>query len=559
MVIKRRKICRKTTNPIKEGRVLDIAPGWTFSLECKAHGTYTFDFSSLRSSGREDLAAHMRNALYSLRHQVVGKTLYEYWRALPVFWDFIDAMEGNGLRITQLKQIDRKVIDLFLSWQRQQVVTDKRRKNIGEPWSIGTQRANFKNLKSLLKNRQIYVPDSISPDLKFPTNPFPNANRIATTRREYSLSEQERIVAACNTDLERIYEGQWGETQGMLLTVHLIVLALGTGRNVQSLLDLRRDCLKPHPVEGREILVTIKRRGYSTHRTSLRAESEPREKATNTIPTSISGYIRSLLELTVPLLPSARPGDRDFILLYRTEDPNRRAGRVVRLTNTMLFTNLKKFVSLHNLRDDQGDLLVLNLARLRPTFGTNIYYRSGGDIIKTARALGHASIETASRHYVNIRSESEKNFSLTQAAMVGWITSADEKKAQQLASDRRIPLKDASQLLQGGYNTVVARCANPFRENGKICGKFMRCFNCPSMVVFEDDLYRLFSFYYKLLSEGHKIAPHHWGKTYGWVIQRINEQIAPQFDQVIVEEAKLRARENPHPAWSILKLSEEAE
>ncbi|VFT26921.1 Uncharacterised protein [Pseudomonas aeruginosa] len=84
------------------------------------------------------------------------------------------------------------------------------------------------------------------------------------------------------------------------------------------------------------------------------------------------------------------------------------------------------------------------------------------------------------------------------------------QKATALAADGRIPLQNVHELLSGGYNTVVARCKNPFREGGEVCGKYMVCFRCPQMVVFEDDLWKMFSFYNKLLAERNKIAPHHW-------------------------------------------------
>jgi hypothetical protein len=163
--------------------------------------------------------------------------------------------------------------------------------------------------------------------------------------------------------------------------------------------------------------------------------------------------------------------------------------------------------------------------------------------------LGHSDPQITARLYAKTPPEAERNHAFIGQSMVDWITSQDVTKATMLAADQYIPLHNAQELLSGGYNTVLARCKNPFRENEEICGKYMVCFKCPSMIVFQDDLYRLFSFYYKLLAERIKIASHHWIKTYSWVIKVIDEQIAPQFDSIVVEEAKRQARENPHPAW----------
>ena len=110
-------------------------------------------------------------------------------------------------------------------------------------------------------------------------------------------------------------------------------------------------------------------------------------------------------------------------------------------------------------------------------------------------------------------------------------------------------MQDIQDLLSGGYNTGIARCRNPFRENESVCRKFFACFTCPSMIVFEDDLWRLFSFYYRLLSKQAKITLPQWLKTYGPIIHRIDTDIASQFPVDKVEAARLRARQDPHPTW----------
>jgi len=213
-----------------------------------------------------------------------------------------------------------------------------------------------------------------------------------------------------------------------------------------------------------------------------------------------------------------------------------------------LRNGLRDFVHRHKLQDDRGEELKLNLARLRPTFATNLY-RLTRDLRKVQQALGHSNPQITARLYAKTPPEAERNHAFIGQSMVDWLTSQEESKAMKLADDQHISLHDAKELLSGGYNTVIARCKNPFRENEVICGKNMACFKCPSMIVFQDDLYRLFSFYYKLLAERFKIASHHWIKTYGWVIKVIDEQIVPQFDPLVVEAAKRQARENPHPAW----------
>jgi hypothetical protein len=69
------------------------------------------------------------------------------------------------------------------------------------------------------------------------------------------------------------------------------------------------------------------------------------------------------------------------------------------------------------------------------------------------------------------------------------------------------------------------------------------------MMVFEDDLWRLFSFYFRLLSERSKLKTDHWMQTYAPIIRRIDQDIAPLFPQDIVTAARTKAKSDPHPTW----------
>jgi hypothetical protein len=191
---------------------------------------------------------------------------------------------------------------------------------------------------------------------------------------------------------------------------------------------------------------------------------------------------------------------------------------------------------------------VLNVARLRPTFAHELYRRTR-DIRIVQQALGHASAETTARRYAGPPLEAERNHAIVLEAMVCQFTRMEVDGKTLLAADGQIPMEDVPDILSGGYSTGIARCRNPFRDNGTVCAKFFSCFSCPSMIVFEDDLWRLFSFYYGLLQERPKISPMQWLKTYGPIIRRIDADIAPQFPAGKVEEARLRAQRDPHPTW----------
>ncbi|WP_370678460.1 integrase [Comamonas sp. GB3 AK4-5] len=556
-MIGKKRVIRKVTAVTLEGTVVDLPPSWCFTIRCQHHGEIRFDFPPWRQGGREELAIHVRDAIWSMRHELVGITLQGIFQQLSTyFWPFLDELEKSNYAVFRLSQIDEATFREFLAWLERRIATVG--KTAGQPLSLSAKKNAYTALKTVLINRMKKEPDSVNTQLRFPKSPFPNINRLVPKRTSYSKSEQSRIIAACNQDLKRIHSPQSGELlpPAQVLAVHLIVLALATGRNFQGLLELRRDSLKPHPLKDREILITEKRRGGSTQVTSYRAQ-EVNQKAEQdqvlTIPTTVGSHFRWLADFTRSVSDEALFEDRDLVFLWRVPYTGRhpkstRQGRINRFTQVDARNAIADFVVRHELVDDHGERLLFSVARCRPTFGTNLYALTR-DIRKVQLAMGHASAETTARHYVSLPAVAERDHVFVGQAMVGWVTSASEAKATALAADGKIPLQNVRELLSGGYNTAVARCMNPFREGEEVCGKYMVCFKCPQMVVFEDDLWKMFSFYNKLLAERNKIAPHHWVKTYGWVIKTIDNDIATQFPADIVEAAKNKAKVTPHPAW----------
>lgn len=549
MAIRRKRVDRNTHIDLTpEKQVIDLPPGWAFTIRCVHSGAeYHFDFASHRARSREPLAEQMRDAIWSLRFVSAGKSLMTYFNSgIRCLWLFLDDLEQSGQVVTTLEQIDRQIIMQFVAWLALQTV--QYGKNKGLPWSVSACSAAYRNVKSLLTNRRQHVPESINPNLNFPKNPYPNSNRRIPRREGYSAGEQERIISACGTDLARFNTDPDALSSHQILAVHAVITVLTCGVNMTPLLEMQRDSLRSF-LPDRDLLVLGKRRGYTTRTISL-PKNTPEETATP-VAKMVGDYLRQLQQYTERFISDADEADRPFVFLCRLADvtSSRRRGSVVRFDEVQARNALKSFVNRHALLDDQGKPLKLSIARLRPTFALNYYLRHR-DLRKLQQALGHSSIHLTLQRYIPpVTPEAVRNHAFIGQAMVGWATSRDETLAIRLAADGEIPLRNATELIAGGYNTSIARCRNPFREADQVCGKFLACFRCPSMVVFEDDLYRLYSFYFRLLAERPKIPPHQWMKTFGPVIRTIDEQIAVQFDVAIVAEARQQARSTPHPAW----------
>ncbi len=549
MAIRRPKLDRKVAEIAQPNSSDERAPDWSFTIHCPYEGDLVFDFNPYRRSARDDLAGHMRDAFWSMRYERVGRSLLSYdSHGLHVFWRFLDGLEISSEAVTRLDQINRALIVRFLAWLDMQ--RSSRGPTCGLPLSLSAKRASFNHLKALLSNRQRYAPSCVSPELSFPRNPFPYTNRLTPKRESYSAAEQKAIIGALNTDLRRIHdEGGDALPALQVLVAHMMVLALAAGWNLQTLIELRRDSLRDHPLSDRKLFVTVKRRGASRHAVSVAdgvSSTDPPGGA-SPVPATVANHFRFLCDFTESLVADAQARDRDCAFLWRVPRLER-AGQVVRLNATRISNALLAFRNRHDLRDDRGRPLRLGIARMRPTMATELYRRTR-DIRKVQQALGHASALTTAKHYADKPLEAERDHAFVLDSMVSRLTRLDIEGKVMVAADGEIPSSDVRELLSGGYNTGIARCRNPFRSDDNVCQKYFTCFRCPNFCVFEDDLWRLFSFYERLIAERPKINPAHWMKTYGPIVRRIDAEIAPLFPADKVEAARHLAKASPHPTW----------
>ena len=550
--IKRKQIDRKVDLVIRNNKPVDLPPDWKFTIPTERFGPLTFDFNPLRENGRDDLAMHFRDALWSLRRQS-GRTLKGYWKSgIMPFWRFLNCLEADGSPVTRLAQVDHRLLNLYIDWLGQQICVSGKRK--GKILKSTSRRSSYYYLKGFLINCRRRVPTAVAPDFTLPANPFPHSHRSVEDPTPYSDTEHEGIVNALHSDLTLFHSGRWEEPEHQVLAMHLLSFALLSGRNLQPLLDLKRgeQSVKDSVVPGRVLLSTEKYRGPSRHVSSYE-KSIQHEDFDSLVPADFEAHFESLCQHTEPLMKDAAPEDRDCVFLYRVTQRERK-GRVIRWDASLVNAVLKMFAKRHDLVDDQGNPLAPSVSRIRVTFGTRLYERTR-DLLQTSRALGHSSVDITRQRYVGQTPEARRNFSIVVRAMPGWATSKDKRKAIELSKQLEISLDTARNLLEGGFNNLTSRCSTPFEKEGKRCQGWWSCLDeggCPSAVVFEDDLYRLYSMYFCVLSLRKRYGEYLWIKLYGNIISVVDNVISPRFDIEAVESAKKMARENPHPAWKNL-------
>ena len=435
-------------------------------------------------------------------------------------------------RPLQLADITRATVDGYLLFLR-----DKGN-------SPASQRTIYSYTKSILQalGRRSFITLIPSGDeATFPRNPFPNVSREPRGEQPLTTAQRKAFTVAVKTAVQPLFTDD-AEPSGPLLAYALLVVALHTGRNTTPLLEMPTDCLRPHPKDGTEFLVLYKRRGHSTTKVALRAHStvDRLVESTPTLRPTIAQLIRRVIDLTSALRNEAPADIRDRIWLYRSRYPDVSYGRVTSLTFSSLGDAIGKLVTRYQLRDDDGKPMRINVSRLRKTFVNRVHEILDGDIVATALAAGN-SPPTAARHYLRPGEDAQKNWRFLGTALV------QELLTRTLGATDRTPVGRCSNNRTGEYAP---------KRDGAVCQSFLNCLRCRNYVVTGDDLWRLYSFYWRVLRERAHIDKRRWQRHLGHIPRLIERDVIDAglankaFTQADVNAARERARCDPHPFWA---------
>jgi hypothetical protein len=408
-----------------------------------------------------------------------------------------------------------------------------------------TQKSHYTMTKAVLLvlGRRGLIPLVTSGDeATFPPNPFPNNSR--KTRGETALSKRERQALA--VALRQAIKPIWGDdtaVTGELLALALLVVALHTGRNTTPLLEMDRDCLRPHPKDNTVFLVLWKRRGYNTSKVALRAASSaaPLLESTPSVRTNVERLIRRVMALTEPLDAEAPDDLKGRVWLYHARG-GKALGHITALSAEMLARATNRLVADYGLIDIDGKPMRLNISRLRKSFANRIFELTDGDLATTAAALGN-TLKVADQHYLAPGEEARRNWQFMGEVLVQEL----------LTRTIGTTYKD----------TPMGRCADPVngqyapKREGATCMNFMNCLRCQHYAVTAEDLYKLFSFYFRVLAERSRMDKRRWAREYAHIPRLIEHYIVAEglrrgtFKAAAVEAARERARTLPHPFWSV--------
>lgn len=436
---------------------------------------------------------------------------------------------ANG-RPMRLTDITRDTIDSYLLFLRDQgIATDSQRTAYSYTKSV---------LQALGRRGLVHVIERGS-EATFPSNPFPGSTRGGKGERPLSATEKKAFTLAVRTAVQPLF-GEDAEPTATLAAYALLVVALHTGRNTTPLLEMPMNCLRAHPKEGIEFLVVFKRRGYSSTKVALRASNSVMRvvESTPTLRSTVAGLIRRVLALTAGLRREAPEDIRDRVWLYRRSRDSE--SRVSALTHGTLEEAIKKLVRTYDLRVDDGDPMRINVSRLRKTFVNRVYEILDGDVVATATAAGNSLVVTM-RNYLRPSEDARKNWRFMGLVLV------EELLTNTLGATERTPVGRCSDTTAGEYAP---------KRNGDLCQSFLNCLRCRNYVVTGDDLWRLFSFYFRILRERPRVDKRRWDHHLAHIPRLIDRDVIQAglrrklFKPEQVNAARERARHDPHPLWA---------
>ncbi|MEN5311958.1 hypothetical protein [Pseudomonas koreensis] len=407
------------------------------------------------------------------------------------------------------------------------------------------QKTLYTQTKSVLHalGRRGLIPLIVYGDMAtFPSTPFPNSNHKFKSETALTNTERQAFTAALRQAIKPIWTDDVSVT-GELLAFALLVVALHTGRNNTPLLEMGRNCLRPHPKDDTVFLVLWKRRGYNTNKVALRADSyvEHLLESTPSVRTSVERLIRRVMVLTEPLDAEAPADLKGRVWLYRARAA-KNVGNVTALNSATVAVAVTHLVAKYSLTDSDGKPLRINISRLRKTFASGVFELTGGDVATTAAALGN-TLQITDKHYLAPSEEARRNWQFMGEVLV------QELRTRTIGTTYR--------------DTPMGRCADPEngqyapKREGATCMNFINCVRCKHYAVTAEDLYKLFSFYFRVLAERSRMDKRRWVREYAHIPRLIDHYIINEglrrgtFKSAVVEATREHARTQPHPFWSI--------
>lgn len=239
-----------------------------------------------------------------------------------------------------------------------------------------------------------------TPEVLLPANPFPMNAKVTRGETSLSQAEMQKLATALKVDLIAIHHGRFVGLESEAIVALMLIIGMRSGINTTPLLEMKRDCLGPHPFMPNLMLVkTFKRRGKGAQSTSLR-QTHVHDRAA-TIPMDGVAVLKKALALTELMVPDAPEAIKDRVWLYRSSQRGKAKGKVLCLNVGSVSELTRAIVQRHGLVADDDSPLRVTPGRLRKTMENRLWQLSDGDLLAVSVVMGH-SPQVADNHYLRL-------------------------------------------------------------------------------------------------------------------------------------------------------------
>ncbi|WP_321900404.1 phage integrase SAM-like domain-containing protein [Burkholderia cepacia] len=466
--------------------------------------------------------------------EVSPATVRTYTDGLDDFFNYASMVAATRDEQLTLRHIDRNLVDGFLGFLRDSGT------------ATSSQKSLYHAVKAVLKalcRRQLIREELAGDGRTFPSNPFPGVHKTTKGEKPLSHREKREVAHALRTAIAPLFEEDAVPTS-QLLAVALLLVALHTGRNTAPLLEMTLDSLRPHPKDNTMFLVLYKRRGHSTSKVALKSDRTDTLdlESVGAVKATVTGIIRRVIHITSHARSQASEELRQMVWIYPLANHAfgfGSAGDVTALSSSTLYNAIADLVCANKLVDTAGKPLRLNVSRLRKTFVNRMFELLDGDLVATAAASGN-SATVIDHSYLEPGEEANKNWRFMGMTLVNELLTGT------LGATERTPVARCSDTSHGEYAQ---------KQDRSVCMSFLNCLRCRNLVVTGDDLYRLFSFYWRILKERARMDVKRWRRQLAHIARLIDQDVIEQglrrkvFTQAMVDTERERARVDPHPFW----------